>query len=481
MIFIDLKTLLTLKPIRAFSIWGRFLVAILTVLLAIIHIFKGRKWNRSPRFFHDDPRHFRWNDILFFAYKYYFAPPVLDDADGRIRAFFEENPPNFEGDFTNFEEKFNIIAETTLHAAGDLMPYEWIQPQFCTHLWDDIAADFFSADLHLANLETPIDTTRPAALVPEVMLNDMLFNGDKQMFEIFNNEFNSKNAPPQYRRGFDILSTANNHALDMGESGVAATIDFLASKNIYHIGTSKNEENQQKFPILEKNGIKIAFLAYTYSMNQLTNPDGKWWLVNHLEVNQPDCDLTPLRRDVAHAHARGADVVVLSLHFGNAYQTLPCEHILENTKRIFETCGVDVILGSHPHNAQPSARYEFDCPIRHERRSGFVVFSLADFIAFDIFNWCHLPLIAKLKFSKGVSTKNNSVKTIISSAETNPIFVFGKYENAQKRDLRLVDAFRLEENLKKNTPPQYIDPQNRKKFAELMTWYRKHIAFNQNV
>ncbi len=471
-----------MKIVRAFSIWGRFLVAILRLLLRIVSIFKGKKWNVPPQGFHDDPRHFRLKDILFFAYKYYFKPPVVDDADGKVRLFFEENPPSFEDQQIDFEENFTQKTSVTLHAAGDLMPYEWIRPAFCPHLWDDIADVFFSADLHFANLETPIDPARPAALVPEIMLNDMLFNGDEAMFTLFNNENLGKNAPPQYsplKKGFDVLSTANNHALDMGEKGVATTIEYLKNKNIKHVGTAISEAAQQDFPIFEKNNIKIAFIAYTYSMNQLTNPDGKSWLVNHIEINQPDCDLSPIRRDVQHAHARGADVVVLSLHFGNAYQTLPGAHILENTKRVFETCGVDVILGSHPHNPQPSARFDFDCPIRGERRAGFVVFSLADFIAFDIFNWCHLPLIAKLKFEKGISIKNNLEKTIVSFAQTQPVFVCGTYRNATNRDLRLLDAQKLVEKIKKNTPPQYLDTENAQKVLALMDWHEKHIAFNQ--
>ncbi|NJN35495.1 MAG: hypothetical protein HC817_15770 [Saprospiraceae bacterium] len=74
--------------------------------------------------------------FAFFAYKYYFKPPLEDDAQGEVVAFFKQNPPIFE------EKKLLSHTELTLSAAGDLMPYEWIQPAFCPHLWDDIATDF---------------------------------------------------------------------------------------------------------------------------------------------------------------------------------------------------------------------------------------------------------------------------------------------------------------------------------------------------
>ncbi|NJN35494.1 MAG: CapA family protein [Saprospiraceae bacterium] len=105
---------------------------------------------------------------------------------------------------------------------------------------------FFDADIRFANLETPIDPSKPAALVPEVMLNNMNFNGSAAMFDIFNAQNLSQQPADDAGRnltqrnvgrkiGFDVLSTANNHSLDMGETGVFATLDFLSEKKLVQL------------------------------------------------------------------------------------------------------------------------------------------------------------------------------------------------------------------------------------------------------
>ena len=74
-------------------------------------------------------------DILFFAYKYYFRPPIADDANDKVIDFIKSHPPLYR----NTDDSSVCIT-----AAGDLMPYEWVQKQYCPHLWDDIENDFFN-------------------------------------------------------------------------------------------------------------------------------------------------------------------------------------------------------------------------------------------------------------------------------------------------------------------------------------------------
>jgi poly-gamma-glutamate synthesis protein (capsule biosynthesis protein) len=447
----------------------------------------GSLWQTPPQYFHDDPRHYTKKDLLFFAYKYYFKSPLKDDADGAVINFFKRHPPVFSK-----PDDFKEINALTLTAAGDLMPYEWIQPDFCTHLWDDIGDDFFDADICFANLETPIDASKPASLVPEVMLNDMHFNGDEAMFDIFNPQNHVqkfRDNTPQYsvadrdkskkKWGFDVLSTANNHSLDMGEEGLKNTISFLKQKNIFHTGTSRSEKERLDFPVIEQNGIRIAFVSYTFSINQLTNPVEKPYLVNHLEVNQPDIDLMALKKDVFYAKTvRKADFVVLSLHYGNAYQAYPGEHIVANTLRVFEECGPDVILGGHAHNIQPMAAYPFNCPLTGEDKRGFVIFSFGDFVAYDIFNWCHLPVYLKLTISKGVDFKKNAIKTILTDVKPTPVYTCGIYKNKRIRTLRFLNAEKIENTIKQGKKPSFMTKENIRELKELMVFYRDFFAKN---
>ncbi len=479
-----------LPVVTAYTPEGKILVAVLRALLWIVHLFMGQKWAAPPPFFHDDPRHYTFRDLLFFSYKYYFKPTEKGENTEGVEKFFNDNPPIFSSE--NLDKNAQIERTVTLTAAGDLMPYAWIQPQFCTHLWTDIGDDFFSSDLTFANLETPIDVSKPPSLVPEVMLSDMLFNGDEAMFSIFNaDNFKTKTCK---HVGFDILGTANNHSLDMDETGVSATIDFLEKKNIQHVGTSKSLENRNKTTIIERNGIRLAFISYTFSMNQKVNSMGKEWLVNHLEVNQPDVDVSQLKQDIAKAKQDNADLVILSLHYGNAYQAYPCAHIIENTKRIFEECGPDIILSGHPHNVQPMAAYPFTCPHTGVEKRGFVLFSFGDFVAYDIFNWCHLSVYLKLEISQisnfkfqisdlknsqnAENTEGPSKRTILTKVVAVPVYMCGIYRSRTDRELRFLDARKTIDLIEKGQTPPFMTPWNVLEIKGLMAFYNDFFAKN---
>jgi Bacterial capsule synthesis protein PGA_cap len=455
-----------IPTVTAYTTQGKTLVAALRGLLRGIHLWKGKTWHRPPPYFHEDPRLFTKSDLLFFAYKYYFRPTLESDEKEVVEHFFEVNPPVFTS-------KDHMTNEVTLTAAGDLMPYEWIQKRFCPHLWDDIADDFFSSDLTFANLETPLDISKPAVFVPEVMLSDMNFNADEEMFELFQGQETKGKRQGAGNRGFDILSTANNHSLDMGEAGILKTIEYLEDKKIAFTGTARTKEERANFPIIEKNGIKIAFVAYTFSMNQHTNPVDKPFLVNHLEVNQPDIDLSVLKNDVVLARERGADFVILSLHFSNAYQAYPNAHIVKNAQRIFDESGVDIILGGHAHNIQPMARYDFTCPFTQKPKAGLVLFAFSDFIAYDIFNGCHLSVYLKLKISK-----DTEGGVFLSNVEAVPVYACGVYKNKNKRDLRLLDAKKCLLGIKNGHIPHFMTDWHVKELTALMAFYDGYFGKN---
>jgi poly-gamma-glutamate synthesis protein (capsule biosynthesis protein) len=479
----------SIPAVTAFSPKGKIIVALLRFLLRLLHFWFGSKWRKPPPFFREDPRHYTKMDLLFFAYKYYFRPPLESENKEEVERFFEDHPI----DFPCRKNPVAPIATVSLTAAGDLMPYEWIQKPFCQNLWTDIADDFFSSDLSFANLETPIDISRPASLVPEVMLSDMDFNANEEMFDLFTAQNMAEILPiappspngvlravskPFFR--FDVLSTANNHSLDMGEAGVYQTIDFLEAKGIAFTGTARNQSERANFPIIERHGIRLAFIAYTFSMNQYTNPPDKDWLVNHLEVNQADVDLSPLKADVRHAKTRGADFVLLSLHFGNAYQAYPGAHIVQVARRLFEETGVDVILGGHPHNIQPMALYPFVCPFTGVSKQGFVLFSFSDFVAYDIFNGCHLSVYLKMDISKMPIPETDMTQTVLTYVEAVPVYACGVYRSARDRELRLLDARKWLSKIEAGERPAFMTDWHVQELTALMTFYERYFAKNIN-
>ena len=83
--------------------------------------------------------------------------------------------------------------------------------------------------------------------------------------------------------GLDILSTAGNHCLDKGFSGLSRTIDVLDDAGIKHLGTYKTAEEQNQILIQEVKGVKIGFINYTYGTNGIPVPSGKDFCVNLID------------------------------------------------------------------------------------------------------------------------------------------------------------------------------------------------------
>lgn len=438
------------KPTRAITLKGRLLARLLWIVFGLFHIFKRKQWQYPPKGFHDDPLHFTFKDILFFGYKYYFKTLERAEKDSGLERYFLTQ--NFV-----FPKKPLDAKTITLSAGGDLMPYEWITPESTQHLWDDVGDFFFSSDIVFANLETPISLTKKENATPEIMLNDMYFNGSDKLFNIYSGVGKYK--------GYDVLSTANNHMLDMGEQGLKDTLAFLDNKRVKAVGSNTNKEEQNNFPIIEREGIKVAFLAFTYSLNKLQPIVGREYLTNYLPLNQEGCDITLIKEQVKLARERGADMVVCSLHCGCAYQAYPANHTVDLYHRIFDEAGADVILGHHPHNPQPMEQYPFTDPVTGEQKIGFAAYSLGDFIAYDLNIFCRMPLLLKLEISKTYE------HTFVSGINILPAMLAGKKKGKQM-DVRLLN---LNQTTQNNFSHKFFTPALSKEAQTLSTFLHQHI------
>lgn len=358
---------------------GKFLCSIIQFVCFFVGLLKRKSWENALEF-EENPRTMSLRELLYFTYKYYYRPPLASSEESVVQHFIKPKEN---------EEKFELLL--TISIGGDLMPYEFIQPDNTQHLWDTVGADFFGSDIVFANLETPLDKNRKPSTVPEVMLNDMYFNTNETTFGIFNGN--------GFYKGFDILSIVNNHSMDMGEQGLKSTIDNLNAKGIKTVGAKKMETDRD-YEIIEINGIRIGFVAYTYSLNVFLPPLGKEWMLNILPLNTRECKIEVIEQQVRACRRAGAELIICSMHCGNAYQAYPSKQTIELYQRIFNSCGVDVIAGGHPHNLQPWQSYEFKDPFSGKMKKGFAIYSLADFIAYDIFTWCHLCAYLKLEIGR---------------------------------------------------------------------------------
>ncbi len=360
---------------------GKIQVAILRFLLFWIWILKRQKWKYPIRGFEENPRYFGLKDSIYLAYKYYFSISLRAEKDSGIKSYFHKQ------EFNSKES----ASDLTISLGGDLMPYTYINGETCRNLWGECGTFFFSSDIVFANLETPVDTTRKPSLVPEVMLKEMLFNANEEIFDVFNGQRSYK--------GFDVLSVANNHSLDQGEEGLDQTLKFLIRKNIQYSGAALTKDALHDFPIISKKGINIAFISFTFSLNKFYLPPERDWRCNHIRLNKPGVDIDLIVEQARIARRRGAHLVIASLHMGNAYQAYPVQNTIDVLHRICTTAGIDVVVVGHAHNAQPIEWFEYN-DVNLTRRKSLIFHSLGDFVAYDIYVLSHLSLLVKLYVKK---------------------------------------------------------------------------------
>jgi poly-gamma-glutamate synthesis protein (capsule biosynthesis protein) len=146
--------------------------------------------------------------------------------------------------------------------------------------------------------------------------------------------------------GYDTCSTASNHSLDDGEKGIDRTLDALDRAGVKHTGTARSAAEAAIPDILDVNGVKVAQLSYAYGFNGIPLPKSKPWLANLINV--------PNILAAAHrAKQAGADVVIVSLHFGTQYQQAPNAQQIAVAKALLASPDIDLILGCHVHVVQP--------------------------------------------------------------------------------------------------------------------------------
>ncbi|WP_046727907.1 CapA family protein [Streptomyces humi] len=172
--------------------------------------------------------------------------------------------------------------------------------------------------------------------------------------------------------GYDGCSTASDRALDDGAAGIRRTLDAMDRAGLRHAGTARTETEAGTLTLLRAGGARVAQLSYTYDVNGNELPPGQPWAVGLLDENRILADARAARR-------AGADVVVVSVHWGTEGQDAPDEQQLTLARRLTasETGGrpdIDLILGTHAH-----------IPQAYEKVNGtWVAYSLGDQLAGEL-------------------------------------------------------------------------------------------------
>lgn len=187
--------------------------------------------------------------------------------------------------------------------------------------------------------------------------------------------------------GFDVVTCATNHALDRGAAGVTFTKRFFEEQGAACLGIqAEGEPAYQPCRILERNGIRIAMFNYTYGTNGIKVPEECPYMVHLLE------DEGRIRAEIEAAKAE-SDIVLVFAHWGTEYVELP-DDFQKKWTQVFLECGVDVVVGTHPHTIQP---YEILCG--QDGHEMLVYYSIGNFVSAQYEQSCVKGGVAQFRIS----------------------------------------------------------------------------------
>lgn len=292
-------------------------------------------------------------------------PPADLSADETMHEVIEEEPE---------EDPEPDLQTVNLVAVGNIFPHI---PQIEQAYVGDGVYDFSpsfeiispylqAADIAFADLET--SQAGP----------DITFQGVKGYtgFPLFNTPQELSVALRD--AGVDVLTLGNNHALDRGLEGLMVTLDHLRSLGIKTFGAYKNEEERNTPLIIEKEGIKIAFIGYTFSTNGIRVPDGHEYCVNFTPGFQ---DISPIIEDISIAKQRGADIIAFFPHWGeNEYSKEPQPQYYREVAAELAAAGADLIIGGHPKFIQP-IEWFFTEEADGSERAALAIYSQGTFLS----------------------------------------------------------------------------------------------------
>lgn len=290
----------------------------------------------------------------------------------------------------------NVTEKVTIGGIGDILIHDWVYEDAFrggkynfNPIFQNIKGLLEMPDIVTANQESILGGTELG------VSNYPMFNSPHEVADAI------KNA------GVDIVSTANNHSLDKGERGILSESRYLDSIGIPHVGTFTDQKDRSRLRVISKNGIKLAFLSYTFGTNGIPVPLEKKYLVNIINRDS--------MKEEIHRARQEADVVIMSIHWGNEYQRYPTEqqkdlaHFLANE-------GVDVIFGSHPHVLQP-----MQWITAKDGRRVLAVYSLGNFISGQMRDYKDIGGLATVDITKHVSEKGQQIE--LSNPIFNPTYV----------------------------------------------------------
>ncbi|MEV7416879.1 CapA family protein [Streptomyces sp. NPDC089919] len=151
--------------------------------------------------------------------------------------------------------------------------------------------------------------------------------------------------------GYDTCSTASNHTLDHGPEAVFRTLNFLDKAGLKHTGSFRNKKESETPNIMDVKGVKVAQISFAFGFNGIPVPKDKPWIVN-------ETSLAKISAAEKAARKAGAEVVILSIHWGREHHPDPTKPQLQMARQIAEKTGINLVIGHHAHVVQPMEKVD---------------------------------------------------------------------------------------------------------------------------
>lgn len=224
-----------------------------------------------------------------------------------------------------------------VRAIGDILLHDFVYERARTangYNFDSMLAPVKSylenADITVANMETIVaGESVGLGTYP-------FFNAPSQIVDSLKNV------------GVDIVNNVSNHTMDMGAQGVLASIKALKQRDMMYVGSYESWEDYNTPRIIERNGIKVGFLAYAYGLNGLERPQNQQYLATLIDKQLIPLEIKDLNSKV--------DVSVVIIQNGEEYETMPTADQIA-THQMARDAGANFVLGGHPHVLEPFIYY----------------------------------------------------------------------------------------------------------------------------
>ena len=296
-----------------------------------------------------------------------------------------------------FRDACRAGTKITIAAVGDVLLHGPLQKQAYASgegfhsLWKNVEPYLERADLTYGNLEGPCAegvSTGGEARDPGKVFDGRVYSSYPQ----FN--YHPSLIPSLKNSGFDVVSTANNHALDRRSLGADRTIKNLKESGLPFTGTKpSNDADAPWYTITESRGVKVAWVACTFSTNGI--PDTKKQVLQCYE------DKATLLSTIRGLKGRPSEVdaIIVTPHWGVEYNHSP-ESQEKNLAHDMLNAGATAVFGGHPHVVQPWEKY-----VTTDGREGFIIYSLGNFVSGQTGTAKRSSLILYVGLTKGADGK----------------------------------------------------------------------------